>query len=141
APAMLASLEPEQPLAIGSAFKLFILAELNRQIGAGQRHWSDVVTLDRRSIPSGSLQTWPPGSPMTLHTLAALMISVSDNTAADMLLHTLGRENVERMMTTLGISNAARNLPLLSTLEMTAIKTGPAPAFNAWRQADEAGRR
>jgi beta-lactamase class A len=141
APAILASLEPERPLAIGSAFKLFILAELNRQIAAGQRHWNDVVTLDRRSIPSGTLQTWPPGSPVTLHTLAALMISVSDNTAADMLLHTLGRENVEHMMETIGVSNAARNRPLISTLEMAALKTGPAPAFNLWQQADEAGRR
>jgi len=141
APAMLATLEPEQPLAIGSAFKLFILAELNRQIGAGQRHWGDVVSLDRRSIPSGTLQTWPQGSPVTLHTLAALMISVSDNTATDMLLHTLGRENVERMMTTIGVSNEALNRPLLSTLEMAAIKTAPAPSLNLWQQADEAGRR
>jgi beta-lactamase class A len=141
APAMLASLHPERPLAIGSAFKLFILAELNRQIASGQRHWSDVVALDRRSIPSGSLQTWPPGSPVTLHTLAALMISVSDNTAADMLLHTLGRENVEQMMATIGVTNATHNRPLISTLEMAAIKTAPAPAFNLWQQADEAGRR
>lgn len=140
-PAMLASLEPERPLAIGSTFKLFILAELSRQVEAGQRHWSDVVALDRRSIPSGTLQAWPQGSPLTLHSLAALMISVSDNTATDMLLHALGRENVERMMTTIGIEAAARNRPLLSTLEMAAIKTGPAPALNAWRQADEAGRR
>jgi Beta-lactamase enzyme family len=140
-PQMLASLEPDRPLAIGSAFKLFILAELSRQVQAGDRRWSDVVTLDRRSIPSGTLQAWPPGSPVTLHTLAALMISVSDNSAADMLLHTLGRENVERMMTTLGIEAAARNRPMLSTLEMAALKTGPAPALAAWGQADEAGRR
>ena len=141
ASAILAALDPEQPLAIGSAFKLFILAELSRQVGTGRRHWSDVVALDRRSVPSGTLQTWPPGSPVTLHTLAALMISVSDNSAADMLLHTLGRENVERMMERMGISNAARNRPLISTLEMAAIKTGPVPGINAWQQADEAGRR
>ena len=141
APALLASLEPERPLAIGSAFKLFILAELSRQVATGQRHWSDVVALDRRSIPGGTLQAWPQGSPVTLHTLAALMISISDNSAADMLLHTLGRENVEHMMTAIGVSNAARNRPLLSTLETTALKTGPAPALNAWLQADEAGRR
>jgi beta-lactamase class A len=141
APALLASLEPGRPLAIGSAFKLFILAELSRQVAAGQRHWSDVVALDRRSIPSGTLQTWPQGSPVTLHTLAALMISVSDNTAADTLLHTLGRDNVERMMTTIGIESAARNRPLISTLEMAALKTAPAPALNTWQQADEAARR
>lgn len=141
APQMLASLEPDQPLAIGSAFKLFILAELNRQIAAGRRHWADVVPLDRRSIPSGSLQTWPQGSPLTLHTLAAMMISVSDNTAADTLLHLLGRENVEHMMETIGVSSAARNRPMLSTLEMSAIKTGSAAAYGAWQQAGEAERR
>jgi beta-lactamase class A len=140
-PELLASLEPDRPLAIGSAFKLFILAELSRQIAAGQRRWSDVVALDRRSIPSGTLQTWPRGAPVTLHTLAALMISVSDNTAADMLLHTLGRDNVERMTATIGVADPARNRPFLSTLEMAAVKTAAAPALNLWRQADEAGRR
>jgi hypothetical protein len=140
-PQLLASLEPDHALAIGSAFKLFILAELDRQVAAGQRHWNDVVTLDRHSIGSGTLQAWPLGAPVTLHTLAALMISVSDNTAADILLHTLGRETVEHMMATLGVADPARNRPLLSTLEMIAIKTGPATAFNAWQQADEAARR
>ncbi|MEA3028728.1 MAG: hypothetical protein QOG13_53 [Sphingomonadales bacterium] len=141
APETLASLEPDRPLGIGSAFKLFILAELSRQVRAGQRHWNDVVTLDRRSVPSGTLQTWPQGAPVTLHTLAALMISVSDNSAADMLLHTLGRDHVERMMATIGVADPARNRPFLSTLEFAAIKTAPAPALNLWRQADEAGRR
>ena len=141
APIMLAGLEPERPLAIGSAFKLWILAELSRQVRAGERRWSDVVTLDRRSIPGGTLQSWPQGSPVTLHTLASLMISISDNTAADMLLHTLGRDRVERMMAAIGVAAAARNRPLLSTLELSAIKTGPAPALNLWLQADEAGRR
>ena len=140
-PELLASLEPARPLAIGSAFKLFILAELDRQIAAGQRHWSDVVPLDRHSIGSGPLQGWPLGAPLTLHSLASQMISVSDNTAADVLLHLLGRENVERMMDAIGIADPARNRPFLSTLEMSAIKTSPATAFNAWLQADEAARR
>jgi len=140
-PSVTAGHETERPLAIGSAFKLWILAELSRQVRASERRWSDVVTLDRRSVPFGTLQTWPQGAPVTLHTLASLMISVSDNTAADMLLHTLGRDHVERMMERIGIASAARNRPLLSTLEVAAIKTGPAPALSLWRQADEAGRR
>jgi hypothetical protein len=44
-------------------------------------------------------------------------------------------------MTRIGVASAARDRPLLSTLEMAALKTGPATAFNAWQQADEAGRR
>lgn len=140
-PEILASVEPDRALAIGSAFKLFILAELSRQIGAGERRWSDVVELDRRSIPSGVLQTWPPGSPLTVHTLAALMISQSDNTATDRLLHLVGRENVERMMARIGVEAADRNRPFLSTLELSALKTAPDAAVQAWRSADEAGRR
>ena len=140
-PELIASIEPHRPLAIGSAFKLFILAELSRQVAAGQRSWNDVVTLDRRSIPSGVLQGWPRGSPLTVHTLAALMISQSDNTATDMLLHLAGRENVERIMTTIGVQAAARNRPMLSTLELSSIKTAPDDAVAAWRAADEDGRR
>ena len=141
APAVVAGTTPDRPLAIGSTFKLFMLAELSRQIRAGQRHWSDVVPIDRRSVPSGMLQTWPRGAPVTLHTLAALMISISDNSAADMLLHILGRENVERMTATIGLAEPDRNRPFLSTLELFAIKTGPDSGLAAWRAADEAGRR
>jgi len=141
APTLTASIEPDRALAIGSTFKLWILAELSRQVRAGQRRWSDVVALDRRSMPGGTLYGWPQGAPATLHTLAALMISQSDNSATDMLLHAAGRDNVERMMATIGVEAAARNRPMLSTLELSALKTGPAAAVDAWQQADEAGRR
>jgi beta-lactamase class A len=140
-PTMLAEYQPDRALAVGSTFKLFILAELSRQVQAGERRWSDVVALDRRSIPSGTLQTWPQGAPLTLHTLAALMISISDNTATDMLLHTLGREAVERMMDRIRIAAPERNRPFLSTLEAAALKSGPDAGVAAWRAADEAGRR
>ena len=85
-PADFLTQKAERPLAIGSAFKLFVLAELVRAVKAGERRWSDVVPLDRQSLPSGLLQDWPKGSPITLHSLAALMISRSDNSAADTLL-------------------------------------------------------
>lgn len=141
APVITDSIEPERPGAIGSAFKLWILAELSSEVRAGRRRWSDTVTLDRRSFPGGTLYAWPQGAPVTLHTLASLMISISDNSATDILLHTLGRDTVERMTATIGVASAPRNRPLLSTFELGAIKTGPAPALNLWRQADEAGRR
>jgi hypothetical protein len=141
APEPVAGHEPDRALAIGSTFKLFVLAELSRQIQAGERQWSDVVTLDRRSLPSGQLQGWPEGSPVTLHTLAALMISISDNTATDTLLHLLGRDRVERMMATIGVAAAARNRPFLSTLEAFALKTAGEEVIAAWASADEEGRR
>lgn len=141
APVVTAGVAPDRTLAIGSAFKLWILAELSRQVRAGQRRWSDVVPIDRRSIPGGTLHGWPRGAPVTLHTLASLMISISDNSATDVLLHVVGREAVERMMARIGIEAAARNRPLLSTLELSAIKTGPDAALGRWLNAGEAERR
>lgn len=77
------------------------------------------------SLPSGILQNWPPGSPLTLYTLAALMISQSDNTAADQLLRTLGRYQVEKILPAMGHSDPMRNVPFLSTVEMFKLKGGP----------------
>lgn len=139
APAGITAHEAAQPLAIGSTFKLFLLAELSRSVKAGERSWSDVVKLDRRSLPSGFLQGWPEGAPMTLYSLAALMISQSDNTATDTLLHLLGRERVERLLPALGLKAPERNRPFLSTLEAFALKSGAGGA--GWAGADEAKRR
>jgi hypothetical protein len=131
----------ERPLAIGSAFKLFVLAELVRQVKAGERKWSDVVPLGEPSLPSGLLQDWPKGSPLTLHSLAALMISRSDNSAADTLLALLGRERVEGLLPAIGVLAPERDRPFLSTREAFVLKLGDPALLAAWRNADEAGRR
>jgi beta-lactamase class A len=133
--------EPEQALAVGSDFKLFILAELVREVKAGERRWSDVVPLSARSLPSGILQTWPAGAPITLHSLASLMISQSDNSAADQLLATLGRDKVERLLPALGVRAPARNRPFLSTREAFLLKGGDPARLGAWTSADQEGRR
>jgi hypothetical protein len=140
----LAAHNPDRALAIGSTFKLYILAELIRAIRAGERHWTDVVTLDAKaiSLPSGQLQDWPIGSPLTLHTLAALMISRSDNTATDQLLRALGRTNVEKIMAVAGHSKPQLNTPFLSTREMFAIKGDPSgKAGPRYAAADARARR
>ncbi len=123
-PELLAAHNPDEALAIGSAFKLYILGALAKEIAEGKRRWEDVVRLDPRfkSLPSGSLHTWPDGSPATLHTLAALMISKSDNTATDHLLFTLGRSKVEAMLEPMGNHSPSRNKPFLATAEMFRLK-------------------
>ncbi len=140
----LAVLDADQPLAIGSAFKLYLLCELVRSINAGEKKWADVVTLrpGAASLPSGILQDWPAGAPITLHTLAALMISRSDNTAADHMLLTLGRERVEGVLTMAGNMHAPRSRPFLSTLEMFKLKGEPTGKLAAqYSSLNEAGRR
>jgi beta-lactamase class A len=142
APQMLAGSSVDRSLAIGSAFKLVILAELVREANAGERKWSDIVTLDGRELPGGIYTQMPAGTKVTLLELAQKMISISDNSATDILLTTLGRAKIEAMLPVVGVSDPARNRPYLSTLEMFKIKGTPGGRFSRpWPKLDEAGRR
>lgn len=132
--------DAETQYAVGSTFKLYILSALARSVEAGERQWSDVIALDRRSLPSGQMQNWPANSPVTLHTLATMMISISDNTATDILLHEVGRDAVERELIASGHSDPERTLPFLSTLELFALKGSPSNAAK-YLVADDAGKR
>ncbi|MBI5362941.1 MAG: serine hydrolase [Planctomycetes bacterium] len=123
-PEVLAELAPDEPLAIGSAFKLYVLGALAKEVGEKQRTLADVVTLDtrRRSLPSGQMHAWPIGTPVTLASLASMMISISDNTATDHLLFALGRERVEGLLGTMGNAHAERSIPFLATNELFRLK-------------------
>lgn len=132
----LAVVNADQPLAVGSAFKLVVLKALQQQIAAGDRRWDEVVTLQSewKSLPSGILQDWPEGSPLTLETLATLMISISDNTATDALIDLVGREALEAI--------SPRNRPFLTTRSLFALKNPENVALlEAYRTGNEAQRR
>jgi beta-lactamase class A len=117
---VLASLHPDKALGIGSAFKLYVLAELLRQHIA----WDRVITIDEqlKSLPTGELQTWPAGSPITVNTLAIKMISKSDNTAADHLLALVGHTRVQAALAELGMADPAADAPFLSTRQLFLLK-------------------
>lgn len=119
-------LNATQQFATGSTFKLYILAELASQIEAGQRKWSDVVSLDQRAYSSAATQGWPRGTPVTLQTLATWMISVSDNAATDELIRVIGRNTIEEKLASIGHSAPDKALPLLTTVEAFALKSNPA---------------
>jgi len=118
---------PDTHLAIGSAFKLYVLSELFKQIEEGEIESDDVVLLKEGdlSMPSGILQEWPPGTPITVATLANLMISISDNTATDVLIHLIGRESIEKDLASFGHENPELNTPFLTTQEFFYLKMSP----------------
>lgn len=131
-----AALNADKPLAVGSAFKLAVLKVLKEHIESAKRSWSDVVELQPRwqSLSSGILQDWPAGSPLTIHTLAALMISQSDNTATDALIHLVSRQAVEAI--------APRNRPFLTTRETFILKVSKnQELLQRYRAGDETKRR
>ncbi|NEQ52648.1 MAG: serine hydrolase [Leptolyngbya sp. SIO3F4] len=132
----LVSVNADQPLAVGSAFKLLILQRLQQQIDAGEHTWEEILRLQEayRSLPSGRLQDWPLGTPLTIQSLATMMISESDNTATDHLLALVGRDAVEAM--------SDRNRPFLSTRDAFILKDPQNQRLlERYRQATERERR
>ncbi len=113
------------PLAVGSTFKLAVLKALDKLIGAGKLEWDQIVEIDDdwRSLPSGQLQDWPEGAPLTIHSLASLMISVSDNTATDGLMDLVSRGSLETV--------SPGNRPFLTTREFFQLKRRDADGLRA----------
>lgn len=111
-------------LAIASQFKLYVLLALADHVAAGKARWDDELTLraDWRSLPGGVTQDEPIGARRSLRTLAERMIEISDNTASDYLLYTVGRERVEAAVRASGHSHPERNAPFLGTRELFWIK-------------------
>ncbi|WP_137751734.1 serine hydrolase [Sphingopyxis sp. L1A2A] len=118
----LAAANVDRQFAVGSTFKLYVLDELAAQVAAGKRHWSDVVPLSHLSFSSMGTANWPKNTPVTLQSLANWMISVSDNSATDTLIHLLGREPIEARMRAAGHSAPSRNIPFLTTVEAFTLK-------------------
>lgn len=137
-PELVAGYNPQRQFAIGSAFKLWVLDALAADVAAKRRKWSDVVPLGRPSLPSGDMRKWPPGAPVTLHTLAVAMISDSDNTATDTLIGVVGRERTGQHLIATGHSAPALTLPFLTTLEAFTLKAGPGDERDAYGAADDA---
>jgi beta-lactamase class A len=138
------SLDPDRVLAIGSAFKLYVLGALADAIESGTATWTERLAIHEgwKSLPSGILQDEPAGTKHTLLRYATLMISISDNTAADHLMHRLGRRAVDAAPSRLGMRDPSRTLPLLTTREMFALRlTAPTALRHAYVTADgPAGR-
>lgn len=119
------AIAPDASLAVGSAFKLAVMTGLNDRIAAHQLSWQQQITLQAsdKSLPSGILQTKPVGSRYTISDVARYMISISDNTAANMLIRVVGRPSIDPLI-------PLRDRPILTTREAFVLK---APANRALR--------
>ncbi len=131
----------DELFAIGSIFKLYILAELAAQIDAGQRKWSDTIPLTRRSFSSPATQGLSLGTSVTLEQLSTWMIAVSDNAASDELLFLLGRDQVEARVRMVGHSAPEKTLPFLSTVEAFLLKSDYKGTRAKYEAASEAKQR
>jgi beta-lactamase class A len=138
------SIDPATPAPLGSAFKLYVLDALGRAVASGKVGWNQelTVTAHLKSLPSGVLQAEPDGTRVRVQNAAAKMISISDNTAANLLIGLVGRPAVEAALTATGMADPARDEPFLTTRELFVLKLDHWPALaNRYLAASQAGRR
>lgn len=109
------------PRPIASQFKLFVLGALAEEIEAGRLSWDQTVTVreEDKSFGNGegSLQVAAPGTSFSVEEVATKMISISDNTATDVLIGLVGRDVVEAQARE-WMADASANEPFLTTRQM-----------------------
>lgn len=121
--ALVHGMNADQRLAIASAMKLYILGAVADGAAGGTIGWDDRVVIQTtlKSMGSGELHDVEAGKPFAVRELALRMMQADDNTAADHLLHHVGREKVEAYMARLH-ARPAVNTPFLATRELFALR-------------------
>ena len=127
------AINPAEPFYAASVIKLPIMVEVFRQAQAGRFALGDrrVLRAEDQVGGSGILQDLSPGLELSIIDLVTLMITLSDNTATNMLIDLVGSENVNRTMADLGLTGSR----LYNKLQVVPT---PRPGTNTITAADTA---
>ncbi len=95
----------DEQVRTASTIKLPIMTEVFAQVADGKRSWNDefILTTDKKFSGSGILGEFSDGSKVDLKTLTNLMITVSDNTATNLILDAVTSDAVNARMDSLGL--------------------------------------
>lgn len=128
---------------MGSVFKLYVLGAVQHSVLSGDITWEQTLEIDDsiRSLPTGVLQDLPSGTEVTVAEAAEKMISISDNTATDLLMRLVGREAVERMVDEMGHHDPELLRPFLMTREAFHLGWTDSDLRERYGEADPAERR
>lgn len=96
---------PKRPVQSASVIKLPVMVEAFFLMSEGKLHWSQRVTMNAwdRVPGSGILQFLSPHTGLTLGDAITLMVDLSDNTAANIVIHETGIAAVNARMRQLGL--------------------------------------
>ncbi len=143
------SIDGERPRPLASVFKLPLLTAVVKELEKGR--WQTQTNLTVRNsvkcIGSGRLSQASAGTRVSLDKLMRLMMSISDNTATDMLFEELGRDGVDRWMAARGLKSSQiiltnREAWLLSLGKVPGWgKTTPEERVQRWRKLSLEGRK
>jgi beta-lactamase class A len=124
------SLHPNAERPLGSMFKLFVLGAVANAIHDHRVSWSQELTVTAaiKVNGSGTLQDVPAGTQVSVETTAIKMISLSDNTAADMLIKLVGRSAVETQVRKWA-TKPTLDIPFLTVSEAFALKYANYPTM------------
>ncbi len=125
----------------GSIFKLIVLAAVVEAIEADELSWDQELTITPglKSLPSGQLQDRPDGSRVSVQEAATLMISISDNTATDLLMDAVGEQRLTDVVARIS-DQPERLTPLLTTREFFELGWNAPTVREQWASADPAAR-
>jgi hypothetical protein len=137
------AIDPDTPAPIGSVLKLYVLHALGTVVADGTVRWEQALTVTARLKSAGPvLQYEPDGTRISVRDTATRMISISDNTASDMLISLVGRPAVEAALSATGMAHPALDRPFLTSREALILELEQWPALaRRYRAADEADRR
>lgn len=90
-----------------STFKVPVLVEFYNQVLNGKLNPNDKYVMKEEDIifGSGVIKELKPGLSLSLREYATLMMIVSDNTATDIIVDIVGKDNVNKTMEELGLTN------------------------------------
>lgn len=100
-------INPGTEMPAASTIKIPVMVEVFRQLLAGKFDLNTKLKLRRsdKDWGSGDLAGARVGSSYTVHRLLSLMIDVSDNTATNMLIRLVGRQNINDTMAEEGLAH------------------------------------
>ena len=101
------TLAGDEPVRTASTIKLPIMIEVFAEAAEDKLKFSEGITLPAEEKVSGSgiLQDLSDNDIMTVHDLVTLMITLSDNTATNLILNRIGGNAVNARMAGLGLKN------------------------------------
>jgi beta-lactamase class A len=99
-----------------SAIKLAIVYELFKQAEEKNVHLDEMVTLDRKQAVGGTGVLVEMGTPtLSIRDYAVLMVTLSDNTATNVLIDRLGMDHIASRMQGLGLAGTKLRRHMMDT--------------------------
>jgi beta-lactamase class A len=120
-------IDADEPVVLASVFKICVLVELARQVATGTLAWTQRVHIPatRRTQGPTGLSVMMDDAEVSLRDLAFWMMSVSDNTATDVIMELLGgAPPVNATMKQLGLVETELTGDCLSLLDDLGAQLG-----------------